>query len=94
MGQDSHAALDLQPVVGLKPPAGQACQTRRDAAPASSQKPPFGQSSQAGLPTAEELQDVAAAELATVASPDVGSGKLAVLEAQVHGTEAPEEGNP
>ena len=48
----------------------------------------------AGLPTAEELQDVAAAEVATVTTADVGSGKLAALEAQVHGTEAPEKGNP
>jgi len=52
----------------------------------------------AGLPSAEELQDVDAATVATVAtSPvafapqDVGSGKLAALEAQVHGTEAPKE---
>jgi len=37
MGQDSHAALDLQPVVGLKLPAGQGSQTMRVAAPASAQ---------------------------------------------------------
>ena len=59
MGHSSHAALELEPLFGLKLPAGQGCQTRREAAPASSQTPPFGQASQAALPTSGEKEPAA-----------------------------------
>ena len=59
MGHNSHAALELEPLFGLKLPAGQGCQTRREAAPASSQTPPLGQASQAALPTSGEKEPAA-----------------------------------
>ena len=59
MGHSSHAALELEPLFGLKLPAGQGCQTRRVVAPASSQKPPLGQASQTALPTSREKEPAA-----------------------------------